>query len=101
MASQQKTEEIKLNYDDSMSDVGSSSSSSSDSEDELARSRVSDEDPRWQRVTHDNGVKKIILSEGWGAPAPDGSYAYIRYVGKFKDSQRIFEDNTHLNPPFS
>merc|ERR1712228_252068 len=74
--------------------------SSSDSEDELARSRVPDDDPRWQKVTYDNGVKKIILREGWGNPAPDGSDAYIRYVGKFKDSQRIFEDNTSLNPPF-
>eukprot|EP01083_Nonionella_stella_P078926 216273_1 len=78
----------------------SSSDTDTDSEDELARSRVSDDDPRWQKVTYDNGVKKIILHEGWGKPAPDGSDAYIRYVGKFKDSQRVFEDNTKLNPPF-
>merc|ERR1719461_2297075 len=102
MASQGDTEEeeVKLNYDSSISNVGSSSSSSSDSEDELARSRIADDDPRWEKVTYDNGVKKIILREGWGKPAPDGSDAYIRYIGKFKDSQRIFEDNTALNPPF-
>jgi len=40
------------------------------------------------------------LKEGWGKPAPDGSDAYIRYVGKFKDTQRVFEDNTKQKPPF-
>merc|ERR1719461_1143368 len=102
MASQGDTEEeeVKLNYDSSISNVGSSSSSSSDSEDELARSRIADDDPRWEKVTYDNGVKKIVLNKGWGKPPPDGSDAYIRYIGKFKDSQRIFEDNTKLNPPF-
>merc|ERR1719464_2330712 len=95
MASQGKTEE-KASDDDESSSV----SSDTDSEDEFARTMVPDDDPRWQKVTYDNGVKKIILREGWGRPAPDGSDAYIRYVGKFKDSQRVFEDNTAQSPPF-
>eukprot|EP00485_Elphidium_margaritaceum_P023493 CAMPEP_0202712720 /NCGR_PEP_ID=MMETSP1385-20130828/44496_1 /ASSEMBLY_ACC=CAM_ASM_000861 /TAXON_ID=933848 /ORGANISM="Elphidium margaritaceum" /LENGTH=558 /DNA_ID=CAMNT_0049372831 /DNA_START=28 /DNA_END=1704 /DNA_ORIENTATION=+ len=83
---------------------GKSSSSSgsdvSDSDDELARQRIPDEDPRWQSLTHDHGVKKIVLHKGWGKPAPDGSDASIRYVGRFQDTQRVFEDNTKQNPPF-
>lgn len=59
-----------------------------------------DDDPRWEKLTYDGGVKKIVLREGWGRPAPDGSDAYVRFVGKFKDSQRVFEDNTKSNPPF-
>eukprot|EP01083_Nonionella_stella_P265516 899355_1 len=93
-----KTEEEDIKSDDEA--ISSGSDSDTDSEDELARSRIADDDPRWQKVTYDSGVKKIILNRGWGAPAPDGSDAFIRYIGKFKDSQRIFEDNTNLNPPF-
>merc|ERR1719361_1145370 len=73
---------------------------STDSEDELARQRVSDDDPRWEKLTHDWGGKKIVLREGWGRPAPDGSDAYIRFVGKFSDTQRVFDDNTQMDPPF-
>eukprot|EP01084_Bolivina_argentea_P308999 534441_1 len=87
--------------DDNKSDVSlSDSDESTDSEDELAKTRIPDEDPRWTKVTYDGGVKKIVVREGWGKPAPDGSDAYVRYIGRFKDTQRVFEDNTKLNPPF-
>ena len=94
---QQKEQKQIEKKEESESD--SSTDSDTDSEDELARSRIPDEDPRWQKVTYDNCVKKIILKEGWGKPAPDGSDAYIRYVGKFKDTTCL-EDNTKQKPPF-
>jgi len=99
MASQGVTDaEETKQRDDGDSD---SVSSDTDSEDELARRQVPDSDSRWESLTYDKGVRKIVLKEGWGRPAPDGSDVYIRFVGKFKDSQRVFEDRSSPSePPF-
>ena len=58
MASQSQTEDLKVEHKESSSE---DSSSETDSEDELARSRIDDDDPRWQKVTYDGGVKKVYI----------------------------------------
>lgn len=94
------TSAAKPHFDDFSDEDDSSSVSSTDSEELLARQREPDDNPLWINITHDKGIRKLVLEEGWGKPCPDGGDVYIKYKSKFSQTQQVFEDITKNKFPF-
>ena len=70
----------------------------------LAKIGPESRDPNWNdaiKLTHDGGIKKRVIRQGWGDKPIDGSTVKVHYISKYSKTQKIFKNSREANQPYS